>query len=329
MKHLKTFKIFELHIDTYDSALDKLKSRGEVKRAIKFKNTYKEITGEELDQDWTDDDYRNIIAISKAMDINLSNTNVTIGDYKHYDNLKIYKFETNEETLEYAIGTDDEADKACEENAYGWYYSVGGFEGVSESDQTEYLDVEKLIHVLVDGDEDYFEEIIREDLKSYIEHYDQMKDTVDIINNSHDIEEITEAYTGLIGVIESEDIKNSIIIYNENDNGGEFISIKIDDSDIYFKVDNSEFESYIDNQVEINKQSLMEDRKNDIKDDPKYYMENYIGTEQQEYYFDEDAFAESLKEEFKGDRGSALSSYDHQEHYIDIDGETLYIYRTD
>ncbi len=160
MKYLKSYKLFELHRDTYSDALDKIRRSGDIERAINFRNTYKEMSGEILDGEFSDDDYRNIVAIANEMDIDLSETEVEKSNYSHYG-MNLYEFKEPDETRSFAIGTDEQATNAANEyiDDAVWSFRTGWLLNyISLEDAINELGIETTYMDEIENDEGEYEE---------------------------------------------------------------------------------------------------------------------------------------------------------------------------
>lgn len=244
-------------------------------------------------------------------------------------------------TVAYAIGTDDEADKAAKENQEQLIDDVGVPDSLIQQNLKEGEIGEELADSL-----DYFYDMVSGDPESYDISKELNRKAELKISKAKDIIEILEDEEN-IGKIKNVLEKNEDDLYD-------FISFAWSDLD---DVSDSELEEWVSDNITSELEIFIEDIKDDndnydydeseidekaeelrksqiqeIESDPADYFRSYFG-------YDERQINDLLKDHIDMDgviediirldgRGNSLSSYDGYEHEFVFNGEYYYIYRT-
>lgn len=242
-----------------------------------------------------------------------------------HENLKVFEIDS----VDYAIGTDEEMDAALKYYCDNYLDSVG-YEGIHKPEN--YLNYEEIKEDYIGSDDDYYRETAEDQFEDTVEGID-FQDIVDYIeiieDDSNDDDERLEALYDLETILDDLDGFN---ILSKNRNSYEHIIEEIENDDIinthYISIDQSNLEAY--------KESLIEDKIEEIKNidienfdhDPVGYITDngFNSDEFYKRYFDEDKFSEELYDELKhDDRGSILSPSGESEYETIIENETYYI----
>jgi predicted nuclease with TOPRIM domain len=204
---------------------------------------------------------------------------------------------------EYAVGTEDEMDDAALEYAKN-LIDDGGIEGIDKSFLEDYIDIDYLVS--------YFEDSWRDDIYENPEVY-----------FSEDDFELSPEQERRISEIESE-------IEDYENQQSELDSDREDYDELYddFQEKIDELESEKDEIVPDTEptdemiENVLEDRLDDVKRNPMYYIRDYVLNI--ENYIDKDGLAKGIVE---ADGYGIVSNYDGSYDTMDIQGETYYIFR--
>lgn len=242
--------------------------------------------------------------------------------YKHYGELTI--FTNNYDDKEWAIGTDDEANRAMEEYAQGLIDDRGV---LGREFWADYINGDSV----ADQFEDDVEVWVRDSPDSYLD--DDDKELTGHAQNQYDekeeeYNEKEEEKTRIEERIsEIENLKGSEIDENIQQELEELTS---DLEDINSDLDRLTDEMYDIENDDDNKeysedaiQRAIDNYLDDIRRDPISFLRD-MGIDDFREYADEDAARQDLANE---DRGGALSGYDGDEHEIEFNGTYYYIYR--
>jgi len=219
-----------------------------------------------------------------------------------FTNLKGEKYES------YAIGTDDEADKAFYEyedsliDELGW----GGF---TEGFIDNYIDGNAFADYFMQGEEDYY----RDEWRDY--------GIAGVLTSSAQ-EEISEKEKEIARLEEERDILDS------SDEGADELDEQIDEL-------NTEIEDIKEDEdnMEVDEDSLedyINDQKEEISSDPVDYLKNRFGydgkelSDQLENFINKDEVIEAVK---SADGRGIMNGYDGEENEINYNDEWYYIYR--
>jgi len=223
-------------------------------------------------------------------------------EYYHYG-LPVFEYEG----AEYAVGTDEEADKAAEEQVDAMIDDIG-YAGFAEGFAEWYIDAE----AVADDYEDYF--------------YDQVSDAPeDYLDEENDVE-LTFYSKSEIQKID-EHIGNFREELEETDD--ELMREEIEDKIEYLETEKEEILEDNDNYeyTEQAKDDYVGTLMDEVRDDPLSFLRDYGAdtSEQLERYVDKAKFIEGVIE--SDGRGNGLSGYDGNENEVQFDGEWYYIYR--
>lgn len=204
---------------------------------------------------------------------------------------------------EYAVGAEDEMDDAVLEYAKSYIDDVG-IEGFNESFIEDYIDIDDLVS--------YFEDSWRDDIY----------DNPDVYFNDDDFE-LTPEQERRISEIESEieDYENQ---QSELDSDREDYDELYDDfQDLIDKLESEKDEIVPDTEpTDEMIENVLEDRLNDVKDNPMYYIRDYRMDIKN--FIDKDELAKGLVDaDGYGIMNNNSGDYD----TIDIKGERYYIMR--
>ena len=217
----------------------------------------------------------------------------------HYGEMPIFEYDG----AEYAVGDDDEADEAAEEQVRNLVDDIG-YEGFSEWVWSSHID----------GDEvaNYMEDYIRQDVEESPESYLDEDDDREMIGYyKEQIEAIDEEIGDYLEELDEVD--------READE--EYIQDQIDaleeqKQDIIEDEDSYEWtEDAIDQAVEY--------KLDEVRNDPMEYVRMY--ELDVTHFIDEDEFVRDVVS--SDGRGNGLAGYDGAENEIVYDGEWFYIYR--
>jgi len=221
----------------------------------------------------------------------------------HFTNLNGSKYEA------YAVGTDDEADKAFYDYEKDLIDDLG-MDGFSPGFIDNYIDGERLADYFMQGEEDYY----RDEWRDY---------GIEGVLTSSAEKEIEEKEEEIARLEKERDILDSSDEgADELDEQIEEINSEIDDikeDEDNYEVDEDDLERYIDNQ------------KDEIINDPVGYLKNRFGYEgkelndQLEDFIDKDEIIEVIK---NSDGRGVMSGYDGDENEIQYNNTWYYIYRT-
>jgi len=218
----------------------------------------------------------------------------------HYGEMPIFEYDGRE----YAVGDDDEADEAAEEQVRNLIDDIG-LEGFNESFYSNHIDGEQVA--------EYVSDWIRQDIEESPESY---LDEEDDKNLTKEWEDQLEAIDEEIGDLhyELEDAENEA---EEEYTQDQIEALEEQKQDIIDDEDNYEWsEEAIDDALET--------KLKDIEYDPQEYIEMY--DLDIENFIDIDDFVEDVI--MTDGRGNGLSGYDGEEREVSYDGEWFYIYRT-
>jgi len=217
----------------------------------------------------------------------------------HYGEMPIFEYDG----AEYAVGDDDEADEAAEEQVRNLVDDIG-YEGFSEWVWSSHID----------GDEvaNYMEDYIRQDVEESPESYLDEDDDREMIGYyKEQIEAIDEEIGDYLEELDEVD--------RESDE--EYIQDQIDaleeqKQDIIEDEDSYEWtEDAIDQAVEY--------KLDEVRNDPMEYVRMY--ELDVTHFIDEDEFVRDVVS--SDGRGNGLAGYDGAENEVVYDGEWFYIYR--
>lgn len=217
----------------------------------------------------------------------------------HYGEMPIFEYDG----AEYAVGDDDEADEAAEEQVRNLLDDIG-YQGFSEWAWSSH----------VDGDEvaDYIEDYIRQDVEESPESYlDEEDDRVMIAYYKEQIEAIDEQIGEHLEELDEVDRESDEeYIQDQIDALEEQKQDIIEDEDSYEWTDES-IEQAVENKLD------------EVRSDPMEYIQMY--ELEVDNFIDEDEF---VKDVISSDgRGNGLAGYDGEENEVVYDDEWFYIYR--
>jgi hypothetical protein len=217
----------------------------------------------------------------------------------HYGELPIFEYDGSE----YAIGDDDEADEAADEQVRSLLEDIG-YEGFSESFYTSYIDGDDVAR--------YVEDWIRQDVEENPEYYLDYDYDRELTNyHKEQIEAIDEQLGDLVEEIEE--------LERESDKeyvGDQIFSLEEQKEDIISDDDSYEW-------TEESIEQAIEDKLNEVRYDPMEYIQMYELDVTN--FIDEDEF---VKEVISTDgRGHGLAGYDGEEGEVVYDDEWFYIYK--
>jgi len=273
---------------------------------------------------------------------------VIIPNDAHYDlyQFSIYDYSSmilnqryNESS--YAIGTDDEMDKAAYEYQSQLLDELG-YEGINGIEQ--FINGEDVADNYLSGEQSYLEEMIREDPEYYIEKkkvegYDEkyealenQKEKLDdqIYDHEQDIEEFgrdieSGEYDEDWISKAKEDIKTLETEIEEYKTEIETIDETIDEMD---DEDNEEYWEYREEDIEAKAEELYDEKYEEVKNDPIEYFKE-IGYEESALakelapYIDKKEVIEYIID--SDGRSHGLAGYDGQEYYHNFEDEDYYI----
>ena len=218
--------------------------------------------------------------------------------HSHYGELPVFEYRGSE----YAIGDDDEADDAAEEQVRSLVEDVG-YEGFNRDFYSNYIDGDDVATYV----EDFIREDVMESPESYLDEEDKVmtqyfKDQLEAIDeqiadHGYELEEVERE-------VDKEYIQDQIEALEEQQE-----EIK-EDADSYEWT-----EEDIEKAVEV--------KLDEVRSDPMEYIEMY-GLDMT-HFIDEDEF---VREVVSSDgRGNGLAGYDGEEREVVYDDEWFYIYR--
>lgn len=221
--------------------------------------------------------------------------------YDHYG-LDHFTYEPNDH--EYAIGDDDEADKAAYEYVESLIDEIG-FEGFNEGFIDSYIDGDAVAN-WADADG-----MVRDSPSSYIrDDADLTEDAQNEINEKRsEIDSLNEK----LDEIEDEDERTEI--------EDRIQELEDEISDIE---DDDENKAYSEEQIE----EAIKDYEDDIRRDPMDYLKGLGMTDSKtiKQFIDEDELIKGIIE--SDGRANGMAGYDGHENSVDYNGTTYYIYRT-
>jgi len=221
-----------------------------------------------------------------------------------FTNLKGSKYES------YAVGDDDEADKAFDEYQDGIMDELG-MDSFSPGFIENYIDGERFAEYFMEGEEDHY----RDEWSNYgIEG-------VLISSAEKEIEEKEEEKAKL------EEERDNL---DSSDEGADELDEQIEEleteiEDIREDEDNMEVD-------EDDLERFMSDKKDELANDPVDYLKNHLGYEGKalndmlEDFIDMDEVKDAVKS--SDGRGHSLAGYDGEENEIQYNDTWYYIYRT-
>ena len=208
----------------------------------------------------------------------------------------------------YAVGTDDEADKAFYEYEESLIDEMG-FEGFRPGFIESHIEGERFAEYFMQGEDDYY----REDWRSYDIEGEMISSAKDQIEEKEkDISRLEKERE----IIDSSDEGADELDEQIDELETEIEDIKEDEDN--WEVDEDSLESYIN------------DQKEEISNDPVNYLKDRFGYSGQELndqlkdFIDVDSVIEAIKE---ADGRGMISGYDNEENEIKYDDEWFYIYR--
>ena len=217
----------------------------------------------------------------------------------HYGEMPIFEYDG----AEYAVGDDDEADEAAEEQVRNLVDDIG-YEGFAEWAWSSHID----------GDEvaDYIEDYIRQDVdespESYLDEYEDRELTQESKEQLEAIEEQIGDYTDELEYVDNEsdidELTDQIQVLED-----ELQEIK-DDEDSY---------EWTDEGIE----QAVENKLDEVRSDPMEYIQMY--ELEVDNFIDQDDFVKNVIS--SDGRGNGLAGYDGEENEVYYDDEWFYIYR--
>lgn len=217
----------------------------------------------------------------------------------HYGEMPIFEYDG----AEYAVGDDDEAEEAAEEQVRNLIDDIG-YEGFNEWFYTQH----------VDGDDvaSYLEDWVRDDVEENPEYYLDEDDDREMSQYAKEqIEAIDEQIGDHLEELEEMDRESDIeYLQDQVDALEEQKQDIIEDEDSY---------EWTEEGIE----EAVERKLGDIRNDPMEYIETYELDVTN--FIDEDEF---VREVISSDgRGNGLAGYDGDEREVSYDDEWFYIYR--
>jgi len=279
------------------------------------------------------DDYSNYDNehIALSISLNLPPSLIIEEPYSHYG-LNVYK--DLEDDSVYAVGDDDEANRAMEEYYDGWI-DDNGIENLNSWDLEGFIELDyyTLDELATQEAQNMIDNLDDDDILSEA-GYDKDEITDEIESIEARIEEITDEISDLDNEMSDLEDDNE---EGENDSDIDSISIKIrelnsDLEDLERQLENeqSRLDSLLDDAKEELLDKYTEDQKEEIENEGLDYFINNMGYTMSQaidsfYSFDKSGLITYLSE--NEDRGNTLSYYDGYERDQDYDGKTYYIYQ--
>ena len=226
--------------------------------------------------------------------------NIKYDNSTHYGEMPIFEYDG----MEYAVGDDEEADEAAEEQVRNLIDDIG-LEGFNENFYGQHVDGEQVA--------EYVSDWIREDVEESPESYLNEEDDR---NLTKEWEEQLEAIDEEIG-----DLRDQFEDA-ENESEEEYIDDQIEALEEQMEDIKNEDDNYEWSEEAID--DAMESKLEDIKHDPMEYIQMYELDITD--FIDMDDFVEDVIS--TDGRGNGLAGYDGEEREVNYDGEWFYIYRT-